>query len=256
MHERSTTGDAGSDPEQDLAARDHAIERALVSLPGVQAALVVRAGVGETARLRLRLRPGHDRAPVARTVAATLAERFDITVDPAAIRLVSDADPGRPVADPRPGVPSSPVVARRASITRVEVVHTDGHVHITITLSRDAQHVAGTVRSTAGAERVLEAVAEATAAALRQLTLRPVGLEVLQVLPEPLEDPKRMLVAVRLQAGRGDEELLGASSVRGDPEEAVVRATLNAVNRRVEPLLYEEPIVGADPDSASAGPTD
>jgi hypothetical protein len=50
-----------------------------------------------------------------------------------------------------------------------------------------------------------------------------------------------MLVAVRLASDRGDEHLLGAAVVRDDPEAAVVRATLDAVNRRVEPLLIGEP---------------
>jgi hypothetical protein len=63
-----------------------------------------------------------------------------------------------------------------------------------------------------------------------------------EVAPEPRADPARVLVGVRFRAGHGDEHLLGVSVVRDDPEHAVVRATLDAVNRRVEPLLVEAPV--------------
>lgn len=249
MDDGTTEGGTGADAEVDVPTRDHAIERALASLPGVEGARVVR-GAGSGARLRLRLQHGRDRAPVARAVAATLSERFEITVDPAAIRVVTDQAPAYRVADLRAGSSRSPLVARRASITRVEIADMDDHVQVTIELSRDDQHVVGTARTRPGDEHVFDAVAEATAAALRQLTLRPVGLEILEVFPEPPKEPARMSVVVRLKAGRGDEDLLGASVVRGDPEDAVVRATLDAVNRRVEPLLDDDP--GPDPGRGPA----
>jgi hypothetical protein len=218
--------------------RDHQIERALDSVPGVASARVLREG--PATRLRVRLQPGQDREPVARALAATLVERFDIVVDPAAIRVVTGPSPAYSVTTTRSGASRSPLVARRASITRVEISHTDEHVQVAIALTRDDQRVVGTARTRPGDDRVLDAVAEATAAALRQLTLRPVGLEALEVFPEPPDAPTRVSVVVRLQAGRGDEDLLGASVVRGDLQDAVVRATLDAVNRRVEPLLLED----------------
>jgi hypothetical protein len=238
-------GAGGTDP----ATRDRAIERALASVPGVVSVRVVRAAEPRGGRLRLRLRSGQDRAAVTRAVAATLQERFSISIDPAAIRVVTEpiAAPPEPTPDPvrvpvqdraTPPV-AAPLVARRASITHLDIVHAGPDVRVTIGLAHDDHRVEGSARTTPELERVLWAVAEATAAALQQLTVRAVELEVVEVAPEPRADPARVLVGVRFRAGQGDEHLLGVSVVRDDPERAVVRATLDAVNRRVEPLLVD-----------------
>lgn len=240
MDEASGSGQEELPGERRYAGpQDHAIERALTSVPGVARARVLRSAAGEPGRLRLRLKPGQEAAAVARSVAATLAERFDLDVDPAGFRIVGDEAGSEIDGAPPPTVPG-PLVARRASIARIAVTRADGNVQVSIALARDDQRVVGTARTLPDSEEILDAIAEATAVALRQLTVRPVGVEVLEVLPEPATQPDRMLVRVLLQAGRGDEHLLGASEVRGDPEKAVVRATLDAVNRRVEPLLDGE----------------
>lgn len=244
MGEDGTTDAAtpGTDAD-DSTTRDRAIERALACVNGVASASISRAPGNGAGRLRLRLRPGQDHLSVADAVAATLEERFQVTVDPATIRVV-----GAPVPPPAGGAPPppmprlpAPLVARRASITHLDIAHHERQVHVTIGLSRDDHRAEGTARTPSGAQDLLRTVAEATARALQQLAVLPFVLEVLEVEHAPDEDPPRMLVAVRLASHRGDEHLLGAAVVRDDPEAAVVRATLDAVNRRVEPLLTGEP---------------
>jgi hypothetical protein len=238
--------DEHPDRSEDAAHRDRAIQRALASVPGVVAVRVVRDEVSGRARLRLRLRSAHDRDAVTRAVAVTLEERFTIRIDPAAIRVVTEPTSAPPGTMPErlPGpVPlsgTSSLVARRASITHLDINHAELDVRVTIGLAHDDHRVEGTARTVPEPERVLWAVAEATAEALLQLTVRPVELEILEVTAAPDADPARVLVAVRFHAGTGDEHLLGVSVIRDDPERAVVRATLDAVNRRVEPLLQED----------------
>ncbi|MCA1782305.1 MAG: hypothetical protein LC679_09085 [Intrasporangiaceae bacterium] len=53
-------------------------------------------------------------------------------------------------------------------------------------------------------------------------------------------EPPIATVIVSLITDRGDEALLGSSLVRKDPQRAVMRATLDALNRRVEPWLEVE----------------
>ncbi|MFU8841762.1 MAG: hypothetical protein ACNA8R_13745 [Nitriliruptoraceae bacterium] len=238
------TGIPGPDRSEDAAQRDRAIQRALASVPGVVAVRVVRdAGTG-SGRLRLRLRTSTDRDAVTRAVVATLAERFAIRIDPDAIRVTTEPTPvtpqSTPVRVPVPVPGTSSLVARRASITHLNIVHAERDVRVTIGLAHDDQRVEGTARTVPDPDRVLRAVAEATAAALQRLTVQPVDLEILEVVLTPDAEPARVLVAVRFRAGPGDEHLLGVSVIREDPERAVVRATLDAVNRRVEPLLQED----------------
>ena len=45
------------------------------------------------------------------------------------------------------------------------------------------------------------------------------------------------VVALTLLSGRGTERLTGAAAVREDVRQAVIRATLDALNRRLETLL-------------------
>jgi hypothetical protein len=242
MDEHLPTSATGPAPDA-RATRDREIERALASIPGVVSARVDRPGGSGSAHLRLRLRPAQDRDPVARSVAVTLEERFGIAIDPAAIRVASEpaAAPAPATAEPMPALQVGPLVARRASITHLDVVHDMAQVYVTIGLARNERRVEGSARATLGVAQVLRAVADATVEALEQLTIRPIELEVLGVDAQLHEHPARMLVAVRLREGQGDEDLLGAALVRDDPEHAVVRATLDAVNRRVEPLLPGAP---------------
>jgi hypothetical protein len=81
------------------------------------------------------------------------------------------------------------------------------------------------------------AVAEATVGALRQLTGGHLRAGVDRVTVTAHDEVAMATVVVTVLSDRGEETLLGASLLRDDPEAAVMRATLDALNRRVEPWL-------------------
>jgi hypothetical protein len=50
---------------------------------------------------------------------------------------------------------------------------------------------------------------------------------------------RTVLVSLTLLTSKGTERLTGAAGVREDVRQAVIRATLDALNRRLEMLLTE-----------------
>jgi hypothetical protein len=285
------------------------LERALSSVPGIVTASVAVSDGSGRGRLRIRLAPGEDPEQVAWAVAATLRERFGITLDPEAIRpRLHEEDPAAdpedaPVdghaapeptqpasldrpdevadgpSDPAPGpveqveqtgVASEPAPPGRtaepaswpdattepsaadaagdaleqASGTRVRAAirdlvtrQGDDDVEVTATLEVAGRRGHAAARAVPTRRGIWRAVAEATVAALRELTDDHLRAGVDRISVTSAEDPGMVTVVLTMLSDRGEETLLGASLLRDDPESAVMRATLDALNRRVEPLL-------------------
>jgi hypothetical protein len=284
------------------------LERALSSVPGiVTAAVAVTEGTGR-GRLRIRLAPGEDPEQVAWAVAATLRERFGISLDPETIRprLHEDdptptadgqvdaphrLDPGldavgeggrpapeatpstgeRPRAEGRPRwaggaeggtpVPAPPApedggapaaeelddagaaLAQqagprvRAAIRDLVTRQGDDDVEVTAILEVAGRRGRAAATAVPTRRGVWRAVAEATVGALRELTDDHLRVGVDRVSVTSNEDPGMVTVVLTVLSDRGEETLLGASLLRDDPESAVMRATLDALNRRIEPWL-------------------
>lgn len=248
------------------------VERAIRSVPGVAEASVARAEDTGRGRLHIRLRPGEDLDRVSWSVAATLRERFDIVLDPAAIRPRSgpgvgdettgdaggEAGPAaattprdpRPEADGEGDATANPVIVLDTAapvtigapdrarpwrpVIRDLGSHSDGMaLTVTATLELDGRRAAGEATGTPTARGLHRTIAEATLLALGQLTATPLRAQVDRVTVGDV-DPAAATVVVSFLSDRGDELLVGTSIVRGDVEHAVMRAALDALNRRVQ----------------------
>lgn len=253
------------------------VERAIRSVPGVAEATIARATDTGRGRLRIRLHPGEDAERVSWSVAATMRERFGIALDPEEIRprvtegahrasgepagLVSDHDvpePGDPVtgdqgsvlvgsgaaasepdagaagaAAPTPGPHRS---AWRPTIRDLNSRNDGTLVSVTARLELEGRIVAGDAAGAPTARGLRRAIADATVRAVGALTRSPLRAQVDRVSVDG-SDPASVSVVVSLLSGRGEELLLGAAIVRDDVEHAIMRATLDALNRRVEPEL-------------------
>ena len=273
----TATPQATAAPDGDAPAPDDAaLQRVIVGVQGIAAASVHRDPDSGRARLRLRLHSGEDRERVAWAVAAVLRERFGIALDPAAITPVLSLEPGSPAAATPPppptiaaagdgGAPDRPLPATVAStaatastgsaatpaapataarprrdritITRLDLDHDQRLLRATVGLAGPSGRAEGTVQAVLTTRGKLRALAEATAQALVQLLSTPADVGIDGVDLDHRADPPRVTVALTLLVGRGEEPLLGVAAVRDDLERAVVRATLDALNRRVEPLV-------------------
>ena len=129
-------------------------------------------------------------------------------------------------------------LAPRLAIARLTVTADGLGLQATVTLSRGDLEFSGSADGPSTASAIPRIVCAATIAALADL-LGPdhrVDVEAVSVTPMG-EGTEVAVVQVVWATVEGSERLTGASEVRDDPRQAVIRATLDAVNRRLAPHL-------------------
>lgn len=211
----------------------NAIASALRLLPGVAAASVEPDASGGVDCLRLGLAPGADAHAVAQAASRLVHDRFGTLLHRDQVLIVQQ--------QPAPAEPAEPAVpAQRA--TRPEIVRTDlvttGHsFNATVMLSAHSREVTGYARGATTGAGMQRAVAQATLKAVERLVGDSARLELDYVDVSHGGQERTVLVALTLISERGAERLSGSAVVRDDENRAVVRATLDGVNRRIEALL-------------------
>ncbi len=161
-----------------------------------------------------------------------LAERPDgDDVDP--VRLIHNASEPfeRPVAQ------DAAATASRAAIRHLEVQRGETDVRVTARLEHDGRYGDGTRQAVLTGPGIGRAIAEATVDALRMLVDAPLLVGIDSVNVRHNAEPAMATVVLTLLSNRTEDTLIGAALLDGDPDGAVMRATLDALNRRVEPLL-------------------
>jgi len=213
-----------------LTVTDYAeIVAALRALPGVADADVEPdADGGGLGLLRLGLAPGVDEVQVATKVGRLLREQFGLGVDAERVQLIEDAA--------SPEVPPQSR-GRRPVINRMQLVSSGLDVTATVQLSYRDHLVKGESTGTATQSGVHRAVATAALHALEQLIDNKARFEVDHVEVAPAGRDRTVLVTVTMVSGTGTDRLTGSAVVREDVRQAAIRAALDAVNRRLEPLL-------------------
>lgn len=127
----------------------------------------------------------------------------------------------------------------RPAITQLHLVSSGLEVTASVTLSSGEQLATGEVAGSASLVGVHRAVADATLRAVEQLVEVPVRFDVEHLEITPMGTERTVVVALSMLSAQGTERLTGAAAVREDVRQAVVRATLDALNRRLEMLLTD-----------------
>ncbi len=218
------------------------IVAALRAVPGVAAADVEPdLDGGGMGLLRLGLAPGFDEVAVATSVGRLLRERFGLGVDPARVQLVEDAGVGGLEPD---SPPSAGAAAQRAmdlrtrpSIQRMHLVSEGLDITASVTLGLDGASEVGEARCTATQTGVQHAVAQATLRAVELLAGERVRFELDHLDIAPTGSDRTVVVGVTMVTPTGSEKLTGAAVVREDVRQAVIRASLDALNRRLGAVL-------------------
>ena len=250
-----------------MTVSDHRdLVTALLGVDGVAEAAVERGDDDDDlGSLRLQLMPGADEVAVAGAVNDLLRARFGLAVDTDRVRVLEESahateldevdhrdEPDVPSTGP-PGSPS-PLTAVRAphlpqvhmarpgrlTIRRVQMMTAGLGVVATVQLGLEGGVYEGTAEGAATVTSVHRSVAIATLRAVESVVDGRARFEVehLEVAISGLD--RTALVVITMLTGRASERLSGASVVREDIRQAVVRAVLAAVNRRLEPMLDDK----------------
>jgi hypothetical protein len=158
---------------------------------------------------------------------------------------VAHVDGGSPLPDSpaAPRAASIPTVhlARpgRLTIQRVQMVSAGLGVVATVQLGLEGEFFDGKAEGAATATGVQRSVAAATLRAVEAVVAGRARFEVEHLEVAVAGQDRTALVVITMLTGRGSERLSGASVVREDVRQAVIRSVLAAVNRRLEPMLDE-----------------
>ncbi|HYJ77042.1 MAG TPA: hypothetical protein VEX89_00655 [Actinomycetes bacterium] len=206
----------------------------------------VRAEPRPDPRPEVRAEPRPDPRPEVRA-----EPRPEVRADPGpAVRPAgapADGDvwhptPRRPLPAAVEATPApAPAAARstpRLLIERVQLVSSGLTTSVTVALSHDGRTVEGRADGTATAGSLHRSVAHATLRAVEQVT-DDVRFDVEHVEVAQTGPDRTALVVVSMVTERANQRLSGASVVREDVRQAVIRAVLAAVNRRLEPLIAD-----------------
>jgi len=211
-----------------VSVRD--VENILVCLPGVQKARVVVNDWGAIEEIHILT--GLDRNPkqIVRDVQSALKAQWDITVDR---RKVS-------VAQLKTALPASPGRLRYAGLeVKTDTKTRRSEVCVTLERSLEDQSAVyiGKAQADGTEDSMLFAIARATCLAVN-LTIEPSNAFFADDVTMIEIGPKRAVAVLvgLVTPKRNHEELLGAALVRREVREACVRATLDALNRRLEVL--------------------
>jgi hypothetical protein len=219
-----------------VSISDHRdIVAALREVPGVAEADVEPDGDQGLGLLRLGLAPGVDEVEVASAVGRLLRERFGLGVDAERVQLVEDMEAG--LDDPEIEPEDEDVDRFRPTIRRMHIISSGLQVVAEVTLGVGERTALGHAEGTATQSGVQRAVATATLRAVEDLLGGRARFELDLVEMAPTGRDRAVLVAVTMLSNSGSEKLTGAANVREDVRQAAIRATLDALNRRVEHMV-------------------
>jgi len=206
------------------------VEKLLVCLPGIQKARVVVNDWGAIEEIHIITGLGRNPKQIVRDVQSALKAQWDISVDR---RKIS-------VAQIRTGLPE-PSGRLRYSGLEIKTDVKTGKCEVSVTLERPSEEepavYVGKAQADISENSILLGIAKATCLAVN-LTVEPPNAfypDDVAVIRVGVREGVAVLVSL-VTPKRHHEELLGAALIRREVREACVRATLDALNRRLEVL--------------------
>jgi len=158
---------------------------------------------------------------------------------PLAAAVAAQAPGVEHVAEARSLTLPLPRAGRRPSIAKIHLLSEGLDVTASVTLASSGRTATGEARGLASQTGVHRAVATATLRAVEELVGGVVRVELEHLEVSAMGNERTVVVLLTLLTDKGSEPLTGAAAVRDDVRQAVIRATLDALNRRLELLLTE-----------------
>ena len=222
------------------------LEESIRQIAGVRAVSVVTDAQAQPREVHVLAAPGRPAKQIVRDVQSLAMAQFDIDLDHRIVSVVQiedeashetgTADDFIELADPA-AVAAEEVLDEieaqaRPVITEIGVRSTGAEIEVEVRLELDEDTFVGIERGAAAASARPRLVASATVSALDELLGVPAAVESAAVVETGTHSVA--LVVLTLSVPRvGAQSVAGSAVVRGDETDAVARAVLAAVNRRL-----------------------
>jgi hypothetical protein len=208
------------------------LEASLRQLAGVRAVRVVTGP--DRKPTEIHVLAARDKAPkqVARDVQSLAMAEFDMEIDHRIISVVQLDGPDEPTGQAVDAPAAELPVVNRVAIAAITVESAGAYTQVAVTLSAGGNDVSGTNRGAAGAGNRARIVARATLDAVAKLVeLDAAEVDQAQVIPIGAREVA--VCTVQYLTAYGEQVVSGSALVRGDAADAVARAVLDALNRRI-----------------------
>ena len=218
-----------------------ALEQDLQRIPGVSAVRVVVDADGKPIEIHVLASLARHAKQLVRDVQSVAKAGFDVDIDRRIVSIVQldgpvtgmagDADiAGEPIDDKA----AEPLDPKRVVVDGVSINRNGPRATAQVRLGRNGAQALGSSEGAASTVLLPKLVARATLDALSFLEPNAGRLELEGATVQQVGDRSVALVSLLLLGTASEESLLGAAMVRhAGFEDAVVRAALNAVNRRL-----------------------
>ena len=208
-------------------------EAALRAVPGIREASVRTGPDAHPIEVHVVAGDAKPAKQVVRDVQSVAMAQFDLDIDHRIVSVVQIPESAVGVgeaAEARAAAEDESLP--RPALTQIATTRREGDTHVEVSLGIAGQVFLGAADGPSGSLHKPRIVAGATLAALTELLGIPAQIESAQVLD--VANREVALVSLVLTIPRlGDQALVGSALVRGDEEDAVARAVLAAVNRRL-----------------------
>ena len=196
-------------------------QQLLNKIPGIISSKII---IGEDKNItEIHVLSDISRGPkqIVRDIQSALLAKFDLSIDHKVISIAQVEDSGLTIRD------------FRLIIGHIKISSEQGKVEASVVLTEEGQMFEGTAtggNSTQGRFRV---IAEATLEAIHKFLNKNYIFVLSDAIKINLADREAIAVSVFHFTDYGEECLSGSSVIKYDDNEAVVKATLDAVNRRL-----------------------
>lgn len=202
------------------------MEKTMLQVPGVGSVRLVVDDSGQIQEIHALSDATRPPKQVARDFESLLFTKFGIRVDHKKISIAQIGDEPRPAAPPP-----------RLVIRGVELRNQGPTTSVRVELADPQQSSSATAEGPTSVSNKLRLVAMATLGAVKGFTGENVQFVLEDVRLEMVARREVVVVCVSLVRPKGEETLLGTCQAGRDETEATIRATLSALNRRLERLM-------------------
>lgn len=219
------------------------LEESIRQIPGVRAVSVVTDAQAEPREVHVLAAPGKPAKQIVRDVQSLAMAQFDIDLDHRIVSVVQIEDENGATGSAEPATQAEESTTdvevveasegqTRPAISEIGVRSTGAEIEVEVRLELDDETFVGIERGAAAASARPRLVASATMSALDELLGLPAAVESATVVDT---GPHAVaLVVLTLSVPRiGPQSVAGSAVIRGDETDAVARAVLAAVNRRL-----------------------